>query len=313
MRARSELASHARRRALGLVLWALSAAAFAQSTTVRDDRAVEHRFPAPPQRVVTLLPSLTEAVCAVGACDRLVGTDRYSNWPARVLALPKLGGLDDAVVEGIVALRPDVVLAASSTRALARLESLGLRVLRFDADRHEQVRATLERVGRLFGAPEAAQAAWQAVQADLARAALRVPAAWYGARVYFEVDATPYAAGEASFIGQTLQRLQLRNIASAAAGAPGAFPRLSPEFVVQARPDLILTARRHAAQMRLRPGWDGLSALRGGRVCEFDESAYELLIRPGPRLGEAALVIAACLATLQPPDAATPAGAPPRP
>ena len=313
MRARSELASHARRRALGLVLWALSAAAFAQSTTVRDDRAVEHRFPAPPQRVVTLLPSLTEAVCAVGACDRLVGTDRYSNWPARVLALPKLGGLDDAVVEGIVALRPDVVLAASSTRALARLESLGLKVLRFDADRHEQVRATLERVGRLFGAPEAAQAAWQAVQADLARAALRVPAAWYGRRVYFEVDATPYAAGEASFIGQTLQRLQLRNIASAAAGVPGAFPRLSPEFVVQARPELILTARRHAAQMRLRPGWDRLSALRGGRVCEFDESAYELLIRPGPRLGEAALVIADCLATLQPPDAATPAGAPPRP
>lgn len=313
MRARSDLALHARRRALGLVLWALSAGAFAQSTTVRDDRAVEHRFPAPPQRVVTLLPSLTEAVCAVGACDRLVGTDRYSNWPARVVALPKLGGLDDAVVEGIVALRPDVVLAASSTRALARLESLGLKVLRFDADRHEQVRATLERVGRLFGAPEAAQAAWQAVQADLARAALRVPAAWYGRRVYFEVDATPYAAGEASFIGQTLQRLQLRNIASAAAGAPGAFPRLSPEFVVQARPELILTARRHAAQMRLRPGWDGLSALRGGRVCEFDESAYELLIRPGPRLGEAALVIADCLATLQPPDAATPAGAPPRP
>jgi iron complex transport system substrate-binding protein len=177
MPGRSDLAALPRRWALGLALWGACAALVAQAATVRDDRGVEHRFDAPPQRVVTLLPSLTEAVCAVGACARLVGTDRYSNWPASVVALPKLGGLDDAVVERIVGLRPDVVLAASSTRAVARLEVLGLKVLSFDSDRHEQVRSTLQRLGQLFDASQAAQDAWQAVEADILRAAERVRAA----------------------------------------------------------------------------------------------------------------------------------------
>jgi iron complex transport system substrate-binding protein len=272
-------------------------AAVASPVVVRDDRAVEHRFDAPPQRAVSLLPSLTEAVCAIGACARLVGTDRYSNWPSSVVALPKLGGLDDAVVERIVGLRPDVVLAASSTRALARLESLGLKVLRFDSDSHEQVRSTLDRLGRLFGAAPAAHAAWKAVEADMVQAAELVPLALRGRKVYFEADATPYAAGEASFVGQTLQRLHLRNIAPAALGA---FPRLSPEFVVQAQPQVILAARRNATQMMARPGWQQLPALQGGQVCAFDEAAYELLIRPGPRMGEAAKLMAACLAALPP-------------
>lgn len=297
MPGRSDLAARLRRRALGLALWGACAALFAQPTTVRDDRGVAHRFDAPPQRVVTLLPSLTEAVCAVGACARLVGTDRYSNWPASVVALPKLGGLDDAVVERIIALRPDVVLAASSTRAVARLEALGLKVLSFDSDRHEQVRSTLQRLGQLFDAPQAAQDAWQAVEADIVRAAERVPAVLRGRSVYFEADSTPYAAGEASFLGQTLQRLHLRNVAPAAMGA---FPRLSPEFIVRAQPELILATRRHAAQMAERPGWASLPALKARQVCAFDEPTYELLIRPGPRMGEAARAIAHCLAGLPP-------------
>jgi len=280
----------------GWIMVGVSAAA-ANPVVVHDDRGVEHRFDAPPQRVVTLLPSLTEAVCAIGACGRLVGTDRYSNWPTSVVALPKLGGLDDAVIERIVGLRPEVVLAASSTRALARLESLGLKVLRFDSDSHEQVRSTLERLGRLFGATPAAHAAWKSVEADMALAADQVPLALRGRKVYFEADATPYAAGEASFVGQTLQRLHLRNIAPAALGA---FPHLSPEFVVQAQPQVILAARRNATQMKARPGWQQLPALQGGQVCALDEATYELLIRPGPRMGEAAKAMAACLAALPP-------------
>ena len=286
-------------------LWLVCAVwgALAGPVVVRDDRSVEHRFDAMPRRVVTLLPSLTEAVCAVGACERLVGTDRYSNWPASVVALPKVGGLDDAVVERIVALRPDVVLAASSTRAVARLESLGLKVLRFDSDSHEQVRATLQRMGQLFGDEPAAQRAWRALEAEIATAAAQVPTALRGRRVYFEADATPYAAGAASFVGQTLQRLQLRNIAPAALGA---FPRLSPEFVVQAQPEVILAASRNAVQMVSRPGWARVPAIRGGQVCAFDEATYELLIRPGPRMGQAAQAMVDCLKRLPPVSVTSP-------
>jgi iron complex transport system substrate-binding protein len=279
----------------------------AANPSVRDDRGHSLRFDAPPQRVVTLLPSLTEAWCAVGGCALLVGTDRYSNWPASVLALPKLGGLDDAQVERIVALRPDLVLAARSTRAVGRLEALGLRVLAFDSDNHAQVRATLFALARVLGDEARGAAAWQATQAQMAQAAQRVPAALRGGSVYFEVDASPYAAGAASFLGQTLQLLQLRNIAGLALGP---FPKLNPEFVLRAQPQVVMAAARNIGQMPKRPGWGALLALQQGRVCAFDADTYELVTRPGPRLGEAALALADCLAQLPlpGPPQATPAG-----
>lgn len=273
-------------------------AAAAAPVTVRDDRGVELSFVQPPARIVTLLPSLTETVCAVGGCARLVATDRYSNQPAAVLALPKVGGLDDAQVERIVALRPDLVLAAKSTRAVERLQSLGLRVLAFNSDTHEQARASLLTIGRLLEGEAAAAQAWQAVERDLAAAAARVPPALRGATVYFEVAADPYAAGAASFVGQTLARLGLVNIAPATMGA---FPKLNPEHVVRSRPVVVMAAARNAAEMAGRPGWAGLPALREGRVCALDADTYELVTRPGPRLGRAAQALADCLAALPPP------------
>ena len=79
---------------------------------------------APPQRIVSLLPSITESVCALGACARLIGVDRYSNWPDSVKALPQLGGLDDPAIERIVGLKPDLVLAAPSSRATDRRSTM---------------------------------------------------------------------------------------------------------------------------------------------------------------------------------------------
>lgn len=274
--------------------------------TLTDDRGVHATWSEPPQRVISLLPSLTESWCALGGCDRLVGTDRYSNWPPSVLALPKLGGVDDAVIERIVALRPDVVLASASTRAVPRLEALGLKVLAFHSDRHEQVQSSLERLAALMGEPTRARVLWQSLEADMERAASELPPAWRGRTVYFETDSAPYAAGVSSFIGQTLARLGLVNIAPASLGP---FPRLNPEFVVRAQPDLIIGVQHQVRAMPDRPGWGGLQALRQGRVCAFDAAGYERLVRPGPRLGEAALAMARCVASLPVPRPQAPAGA----
>lgn len=250
---------------------------------------------APPQRIVSLVPGLTESVCALGACARLVGTDRYSNWPSEVAALPKLGGLDDAQVERIVALRPDLVLIAPSARAGERLRALGLRVEALHTRSHDDVRRNLQRLSELLDEPARAQAAWAAIEQRLADAAARVPPSMRGRSVYFEVDATPYAAGPDSFIGETLQRLSLRNIAPAALGP---FPKLSPEFVVRAQPQIVIAETRNVQQMPGRPGWTTLSALRTRQLCVFDGEQYDLLVRPGPRLGEAALLLADCLMAL---------------
>ena len=129
-------------------------------------------------------------------------------------------------------------------------------------------------------------------------AAAHVPAALRGQRVYFEVDSAPYAAGAASFIGETLARLGLGNVVPAALGP---FPRLNPEFVLRAQPDIVMAPQRSLQEMPLRPGWNTLRALRLRRSCGFDAEHYEVLVRPGPRMGEAALALADCLATLEPP------------
>jgi iron complex transport system substrate-binding protein len=291
-------------RGLALLLLALlHAAAAAAGIRVVDDRGVVVELAQPPQRIVSLLPSLTETVCALDACDRLVGVDRWSNWPEPVRGLPRLGGLDDVQVEALLRLRPDLVLAAVSHRTLARLEALGVRVVALRAERHADVQRVFTTVAALLGTPARGEQAWARVQQQLAQAAARMPPALHGATVYFEVASTPHAAGADSFIGQTLAALGLRNIVPPAMGP---FPQINPEFVVRARPEVVVAVAREARRLAQRPGWAALPALREGRVCAYPEGpAWELLVRPGPRLGEAALALADCLAALPaPPPAA---------
>lgn len=267
--------------------------AWAQPLIVRDDRGTEHRFETLPQRVVSLLPSLTETAWVLGVGARLVGVDRHSNWPADIAALPRLGGMDDAQIEAIARLKPDLVLASTSARSLDKLEALGFRVVRLKSDSHSDVRRTLGLVARLLGTPQAAERVWAQVEADIATAVARVPPTLRGRRLYFEIGGGPYAAGTSSFIGETLTRLGMANIVPP---EQGPFPKLNPEFVVRARPELIMGAGREQAALLARPGWHQLPAVQQRWLCGFDIAHYEMLIRPGPRLGEAAGVLADCLA-----------------
>ena len=278
--------------AAAALLWPLATLA---QVTLKDDRGTTLVLAAPPQRIVSLLPSLTESVCALGACARLVGTDRFSNSPASVIGLPKLGGIDDAQIERIVALRPDLVLLSPSTRVSDRLESLGLKVLVLEARDHADVKRSLTLLAQMLGTPAEAERLWSVIERDTRAAAERVPAALRGQRVYFEVDATPYAAGAGSFIGETLARLGLANAVPAELGP---FPKLNPEYVVRLQPDIVMANDRNLAEMPKRPGWSTLRALQRGRSCGFGPGRYELLIRPGPRMGEAARVLADCLVAI---------------
>jgi iron complex transport system substrate-binding protein len=282
----------------GLSAPAAAASASSAAVSVSDARGQVITLAAPPQRIVSLMPSLTETVCALDACERLVGIDRYSNWPESVRRLPKLGGLEDAQIEAIVALRPDVVLAARSSRAIGRLEALGLKVLALEPVDHAQLRASLTTLATLLGRPAQAEIVWQHIDAQVHRATAQVPPAWRGQRVYFEVDAAPYAAGAVSFVGQTLVRLGLANVIGPALGP---FPKLSPEYVLRAQPDLVMAVRHDLATMAQRPGWSHLRALQRQRVCAFEPADYDMLVRPGPRLGDGALLIAACLSRLAAP------------
>lgn len=272
----------------------LLAGPLAWAVQLTDDRGERVTLARPPQRIVSLLPSLTETVCALGQCQRLVGRDRYSNHPASVRALPQVGGGLDPSVEAIVALQPDLVLLATSSRAAQRLQSLGLTVAAFEPRSHAGVKRVLEQVGQLLGvAPgNGAQRVWREIEAEMQAAAQSLPAAAHGARVYFEVNSGPYAASETSFIGETLARLGARNIVP---GELGPFPKLNPEFVVRADPDLIMVGDSNAAAMVRRPGWAGLRAIRAQRVCAYTPQQSDVLVRAGPRMAEGARLMAACL------------------
>lgn len=275
------------------------AAAGAQATiTVHDDTGSALTLAQPATRVVTLLPSLTETVCELQACERLVGIDRFSDWPASVRGLPRLGGLEDTQVERLVALKPDLVLVARSTRALARLRGLGLPVLALEPQNAADTTRVIATVAAALGQGEAGARLQQRLRERMAAAAARVPAAWRGQALYVEVASTPFAAGEASFIGETLRTLGLANIVPAAMGP---FPQLNPEFVLRAQPALVLASRRAAAELPRRPGWQRLRALAEGRVCALDAEPWNALVRPGPRAAVAAEALVDCLVALPPP------------
>ncbi len=269
----------------------LCGAGAAQALQVTDDRGVTTQFAQAPQRIVSLLPSLTESVCALEQCARLVGVDRYSNFPASVRALPQVGGGLDPNTEAIVALRPDVVLLATASRASARLEALGLKVVALEPKTHADVQRVLGTLGQLLAVPDAARI-WRHIDAGVAAAAQSLPARAKTTRVYFEVNAAPYAAGTTSFIGETLTRLGVQNVVPAALGP---FPKLNPEFVVRANPDLIMVGDRNSLGLAQRPGWGGIRAIREQRVCRFRPEHSDVLVRPGPRMAEAARLMAACL------------------
>jgi iron complex transport system substrate-binding protein len=276
---------------MSLVLLALLGAGRAHAVTLTDDRGARITLTAPPQRIVSLLPSLTETVCALGACERLVAVDSHSNWPQTVHALPAVGGMDDAQVESILALRPDLVLAATSTRALARLESLGLKVLALEPRTLEDFRRVVGQLDRALGT-SSGPALLQGVDADLAAAAKALTPAQRGTRVYFEVSSAPYAASEASFIGQLLARVGAANVVP---GTLGPFPKLNPEFIVRADPQVVMISDRASGDLSARPGWSGLRALREGRVCRFTPAQSDVLVRPGPRIAEGARLMVACI------------------
>ena len=274
-----------------LLLLCLAVTAPARALQITDDRGVIVTLPQSPQRIISLLPSLTETVCELGQCQRLVGVDRYSNFPDSVKKLPQVGGGLDPNIEGMVALKPDVVLLATSSRAADRLQALGIKVVALEPKRHADVQRVMLKLGQLLEVPDAARI-WRAIDAGVSAAAQSLPPNVRGTRVYFEVNQGPYAAGESSFIGETLARLGVKNIVPAKLGP---FPKLNPEYIVRANPDLIMVGQRSADGLQARPGWQGIRALREQRVCIFPTEEANVLVRPGPRMAEGARLMARCL------------------
>ena len=144
----------------------------------------------------------------------------------------------------------------------------------------------------MLGKPDDARRIWNRIDGAISLSAQQLPPAARALSVYYEVDAAPYAAGRASFIGEILDRLGAKNVVPPELGP---FPKLNPEFVVRADPALILMSHTEADDLATRPGWSRIRAVREQRICRFDAAAGDVLSRPGPRMGEAAAVLVRCI------------------
>ena len=237
-----------------------------------------------PERIVCLSPGHTEILFAIGAGGRVVGTDRFSDFPEAAKSLPKLD-YSNTNLEALVALRPDLVIASTRQRTLVpAFEQAGLRVLFLEEP--GGVAEVIRRV-RLLGEvtdhrPEAEALAVR-LEERIAAVTEKVKGVAAGPRVYHEVDPKLFSAAPTSFVGDLYTLLKVQNIAQAGTNP---FPQLTAGAIIRADPEVIVLGAARLPggspdEVKRRPGWDVISAVRHGRVVAVEA---DLVSRPGPRL-----------------------------
>ena len=275
--------------ALGLLLTACSPSApAAGAIKLTDGLGREVSLAAPAQRVVSLAPSNTEILFAIGAGSQVVGRDEFSDYPAEAAALDSVGGsMGEYSVEAIVALKPDLVLAAEINKPelVKQLEDLGLTVYYLKNPKTiEEMYTNLGIVGQLTGhdvtgVVDGLKARVQAVDDKIATATER-PA------IFYEIDATdpakPYTYGPGSFGDLLITRAGGVNVGSQLTDS---YPQISLEQLVVSNPSIILLGDAQwgttPESVLVRPGWESIAAVQSKSVFPVDDN---MISRPGPRL-----------------------------
>jgi iron complex transport system substrate-binding protein len=257
--------------------------------TLTDDAGREVSLAAEPEAIVSLAPSNTEIVCALDACDRLVGVTDFDDYPPEVVDIDKVVTMAQVDVEAVVAAAPDLVLAAGNgltpTAVIDQLSELGLAVIVLYPESLDEVAADIELVGTAIGQEEEAAAVVEAMDARIAAveeavAGIERPRTFYEVSVF---EGVIYTAGEGSF---------LASLIDTAGGEPITGDALSTsievEDLVAADPELILLGDATYDEtitpesVAARPGWDALTAVEDGRVVVVTEDV--VITRPGPRI-----------------------------
>lgn len=246
-------------------------------------------IPGEPIRIVSASASHTEMIYALGAGDRLVATDLFSDWPPEAAETEKIDAFNIGV-ETVAALDPDlVILFFDPGDVVDGLGRLGIPAILFAAPATlDEAYAQIEAVGAAIGAAPEADALVAGMRADIAEITTRIPAEDDSPTYYHELDPTLYSITSSTFIGSIYALVGMENIADAADDAGFGYPQLSAEYVIEADPDFIFLADtvccgESAATVAERPGWDTLTAVRTGRVIELDDSVAS---RWGPRIVE---------------------------
>ena len=253
-----------------------------------------------PPRVVSISPSTTEAVFAIGAGAMVFGRSKYCDHPAEAARLPIVGGFADPNLEAILALAPTLVVGARGPAGPAieqALNARGIATFFPETESLQQIEGMLTELGKRLHHEADAAAAVGAIEADRRR----VSAAIQGrakVRAVFLFDVSPiYAAGPGGFPDELLREAGAINLVDRG----GAYPTLDLERLLALDPEVILdgasdgsegVGASRVAALRGAPGWRDLRAVREGRVRQVDAAT---VLRPGPRIGQGLIAMARAL------------------
>jgi cobalamin transport system substrate-binding protein len=267
---------------------AATATAATFPTTLTDFQGRSVTVAKRPERLVSIGPSITEFLFALGAGARVVGDDDFSDTPAEASKVTHVGGVK-VNFEQVVALKPDLVLSVKfSDGTIEKLASAGLLVLVVDPQSASDVARTAILLGKAVGADGNAMA--QDIQKKVDAVRATTAKATTKPRVYHEIDASDptkiFTVGPGSYIADLIEIAGGVNVF---AGATGAYPQVSAEQVLRADPEVIVVAASDYSakpdQIAARPGWSAISAVKNKR---FGAIEPNLINRPGPRIGEGA-------------------------
>ena len=242
-------------------------------------------FAVVPHRIVSLSPTATESLFAIGAGKQVVAVDNQSDYPKRAPRTSLSGYTPN--VEAIANYHPDlVVIEFDPGDTASGLRALGIRVLNQSTAKDlAGAYAQIRRLGVVTGHRKTANALVKRMKKQIARAVASAPKRRL--TIYHELTPDFYSATSSTFIGRIYKLFGLRNIADAAEDAAGAgFPKLSAEYILSANPQVIVLADtrccgQNAAAVKARPGWSTISAVRTGAIASVDDS---IASRWGPRI-----------------------------
>jgi iron complex transport system substrate-binding protein len=241
-----------------------------------------------PSAILSLSPTATEMLYAIGAGSQVKGVDNDSNYPPQA-PKTKLSGFTPNV-EGIAAEKPDLVLVSNGAGALTkRLAAFHIPVLSLPAPPNiGSVYAELDQLGQATGHEQQAKKEVTMLRAQIRKIVAAAPHRSKPISYYYELDQTFYSVTSDTFIGKLLGLLGMKSIADSAKGASaaGGYPQLSAEYVVKANPDFIILAdticcHQTAATVASRPGWSGMTAVRSKHVILLND---DVASRWGPRI-----------------------------
>jgi iron complex transport system substrate-binding protein len=247
-----------------------------------------------PTRIVSLSPTATEDLFAVGAGKQVLAVDDQSDYPKQA-PRTKLSGFTPNA-EAIASYNPDLVVVSNDGGIVAQLQKLGLTVLLEPAaDNVAQAYDQIRQLGRATDHATQATTLVRSMQRKLTALIRSVPKSSRHLKVYHELDPTYFSATSSTFIGRLYRLFGFRNIADAADTTGSGYPQLSAEYIVSANPDIVVLADsvccgQNAASVARRPGWSGLSAVKHERIVAIDDSVAS---RWGPRIVDFARGVAA--------------------